>query len=421
MSATSDTLGVAMKILIADDDAVARLTLRTLLEHLGHQVVLAENGEHALQVLEDEGAPRLVVLDWVMPGLDGVELCRHIRARQGAAYTYVVMVSAKSRRDDVLEAMDAGADDFVSKPYSLKTMAARIAVGARVLDHDVTSPVAAIRTFRTALASDGGEVVARAGDAVGRVHVAGGQVVWAHLSTEPGSLQDVIADLIPLSREDALSVIEEARVSGRSFGEVLVEWNFVEADRLRGCLRAWIAKKITAILSLEGVSTFFVPAKRKVSPSTLGFDWAEVSSVVLGPDAEPLPIGRRAISGIGIVVPPPDAVVVAAVEQFDKVDGILSAAVIDRGLGRTLFAKGEPLDEGLYLALLHALSLAELSEGSIGEDVILTSDRRIYLTRIVPSRPSIALFAVLERDESNLGMARVLMKNAASSIPTLEA
>ena len=62
-------------------------------------------------------------------------------------------------------------------------------------------------------------------------------------------------------------------------GEVLVEWNFVEADRLRGCLRAWIAKKITAILSLEGVSTFFVPAKRKVSPSTLGFDWAEVSMV----------------------------------------------------------------------------------------------------------------------------------------------
>ena len=200
-----------------------------------------------------------------------------------------------------------------------------------------------------------------------------------------------------------------------------VAFRAVEADRLRGCLRAWIAKKITAILSLEGVSTFFVPAKRKVSPSTLGFDWAEVSSVVLGPDAEPLPIGRRAISGIGIVVPPPDAVVVAAVEQFDKVDGILSAAVIDRGLGRTLFAKGEPLDEGLYLALLHALSLAELSEGSIGEDVILTSDRRIYLTRIVPSRPSIALFAVLERDESNLGMARVLMKNAASSIPTLEA
>ena len=114
--------------------------------------------------------------------------------------------------------------------------------------------------------------------------------------------------------------------------------------------------------------------------------------------------------------------VACRVQEMDRVRvRALDRGRDDRGLGRTLFAKGEPLDEGLYLALLHALSLAELSEGSIGEDVILTSDRRIYLTRIVPSRPSIALFAVLERDESNLGMARVLMKNAASSIPTLEA
>ncbi|MCA9579596.1 MAG: response regulator [Myxococcales bacterium] len=407
-----------MKILLADDDAVARLTLAKLLEHLGHEVLSVSDGAEALAILEGDTPPRLVVLDWVMPGLDGVALCRRIRERTRAPYTYIVMVSAKSRRDDVLEAMAAGADDFVSKPYSLKNMAARIGVGERVLDQSRTSPAEALRTFEAALASEtGGEVVARAGDVVGRVHIAAGQIVWAHLSTESGSLQDVVADLVPLSRDEALSVIEEARVSGRSFGEVLVDWQFVEADRLRSCLRAWIAKKLTAILSLDGLSTFFVPATHRQTASAYGFAWSEVSTLPL--DAVARPEGaasKRSISGVGIEVPPPDAQVVEAVEQFGKTEGVLSVAAIDRALGRTLYATGAPLDEGLYLALLQAISLAELSEGTVGEDLILTSARRIYLARVVPARSGIALYAVLAGDESNLGRARVLLKQAVASV-----
>ena len=160
-----------------------------------------------------------------------------------------------------------------------------------------------------------------------------------------------------------------------------------------------------------------MPATRKLAPSAFGFDWSEVSTLALGEATGPRgAASKRSISGVGIEVPPPDAQIVEAVEQFSKAEGVLSVAAIDRALGRTLHATGAPLDEGLYLAVLHAISLAELSEGTVGEDLILTSSRRIFLARVIPARSGVAIFTVLEGDESNLGRARVLLKQAVASI-----
>lgn len=121
-----------MRILIADDDSVARVFLKRVLENLGHQVLAAEDGIAAWAMYQQEDV-RLLILDWLMPELDGLELCRMIRAENDARYTYIIMLTALEGRGRYLEGMSAGADDFVNKPVGPDELAARLRVGERIL------------------------------------------------------------------------------------------------------------------------------------------------------------------------------------------------------------------------------------------------------------------------------------------------
>jgi len=122
-----------MKILIADDDSVSRLLLCSALTRLGHEVQEAANGVEAWKAWR-EGDFSFVISDWIMPDLDGLELCRRIRAEQRLRYTYIILLTARSGKIDYLEAMDAGADDFLSKPLERKGFAARVRVAERILE-----------------------------------------------------------------------------------------------------------------------------------------------------------------------------------------------------------------------------------------------------------------------------------------------
>ena len=110
-----------MKILIADDDAVTRKLLRDAVEKWGYEAVEARDGAEALSALERSGA-KLLVLDWNMPGLDGIELCRRIRSNESQGYVYIVLLTVKDRKQDVILALEAGADDHVSKPFDRSVM-----------------------------------------------------------------------------------------------------------------------------------------------------------------------------------------------------------------------------------------------------------------------------------------------------------
>jgi phosphoserine phosphatase RsbU/P len=121
-----------MKILVVDDDFGTRLTLSTLLEHAGHQVESCDGGQTAWATLQREHFP-LVVLDRLMPDLDGLELCRRIRAQARAPYTYVILATAMGGKGAYLEGMDAGADDYLTKPLDSDELRARIRVAERVL------------------------------------------------------------------------------------------------------------------------------------------------------------------------------------------------------------------------------------------------------------------------------------------------
>lgn len=122
-----------MKILIAEDEVMSRKLLQSLLTKWGHEVTAVDNGEKALQALDQADAPKLVILDWMMPVMDGLDVCRQIRTQDSQEPPYLIILTARSERKDLLEAFTAGADDFLHKPFNSDELQARLNAGIRIL------------------------------------------------------------------------------------------------------------------------------------------------------------------------------------------------------------------------------------------------------------------------------------------------
>jgi diguanylate cyclase (GGDEF)-like protein len=121
-------------VLLAEDSAVYRQLITEHLSEWGIRFICARNGLEAWKVLETTDAPQLALLDWVLPGIDGTELCRRLRARpENEPYVYCILLTAKTKKQEMLEAMDAGADDFLTKPFDPLELKARLLVGARIV------------------------------------------------------------------------------------------------------------------------------------------------------------------------------------------------------------------------------------------------------------------------------------------------
>lgn len=128
-----------MRILIADDSIVSRHLLDATLRKWGYEVVAASDGVEAWNILQAEGAPHLAILDWVMPGMTGPEVCRKVRehakdSKEQEAYTYILLLTSKSLKDDLIEGMEAGADDYVTKPFDQHELKVRLRAGTRIID-----------------------------------------------------------------------------------------------------------------------------------------------------------------------------------------------------------------------------------------------------------------------------------------------
>ena len=121
------------KILIADDDPTTLMILEATLTRWGYEVVVAHDGDEAWAALGLADSPRMMILDWMMPGMDGLALCKRIRASRDPGGRYVILLSAKNEKDDLVEALEAGADDFLTKPWDLRELQSRIHVGQRML------------------------------------------------------------------------------------------------------------------------------------------------------------------------------------------------------------------------------------------------------------------------------------------------
>jgi two-component system, cell cycle response regulator len=122
-----------VRILIADDEALSRRLLEKTLERAGYQVMCVENGRKAADHLSRPDAPRLALLDWIMPELDGPGVCREVRKRRDQEYVYLVLLSARESKEDIVAGLESGADDYLTKPFDAEELKARLRTGQRIL------------------------------------------------------------------------------------------------------------------------------------------------------------------------------------------------------------------------------------------------------------------------------------------------
>ncbi len=123
-----------MRVLAAEDNPVFQSMLRTMLTRWGYEALIARSGTEAWRILQSEDAPRLAILDWMMPGMDGVEICRRVRSANREPYIYILLLTARTESEDLIEGMDAGADDYLTKPFNAHELRVRLHAGRRILD-----------------------------------------------------------------------------------------------------------------------------------------------------------------------------------------------------------------------------------------------------------------------------------------------
>jgi diguanylate cyclase (GGDEF)-like protein len=123
-----------MRILIGEDDPIARRKVEVLLQKWGFEVDVAGDGTEAWRILQQEGSPRFAILDWMMPGMNGTQICQELRKLEGRHYSYLLLLTAKDHQDDIVEGLDAGADEYLCKPFNPSELRARIRAGCRILE-----------------------------------------------------------------------------------------------------------------------------------------------------------------------------------------------------------------------------------------------------------------------------------------------
>ena len=122
-----------MRVLIAEDDPITRRLLAVHLTKWGHEVIICSDGTEAWDVLTREDAPKLAILDWMMPGMDGVTICRKIRHLEKQVYVYIILLTARTEKEDLIEGLEAGADDYIAKPFDAHELKVRVRAGSRII------------------------------------------------------------------------------------------------------------------------------------------------------------------------------------------------------------------------------------------------------------------------------------------------
>ena len=120
-------------ILIAEDEPMSRTLLKATLALAGYDVTAVGDGDKAWEALQSNESPRLAILDWMMPAMDGIDICKHLRERKDDHYTYIILVTARGRRRDVVAGLSAGADDYITKPFDPDELLCRVRAGERIV------------------------------------------------------------------------------------------------------------------------------------------------------------------------------------------------------------------------------------------------------------------------------------------------
>lgn len=404
-----------MQIVLADDDEFSRtLLVRTLQVRTSYQVTPVADGHLALELALSDQPPDVLLLDWMMPTMTGTEVCRRVRAAPLRKQPYILLVTAKNQRDELVEGLGVGADDLLTKPVPPDVLVARLRSAELQQRGRQPSSSLVLRALRAARNEGSGELVVRDGDVTAHVYFQEGAVAWAHLSDDRNTLFELLSSESGLDAESARAIIEECRQTGSRLSDTLVRWGFTDRASLRNSLQLWITKKLSAIIGLRQPQTLFLPNRRRYAEDML-FELNEVAEGIVEspPSLIPPPDGAPATTWHeSFVAMETDADTVNLLERCMACEGMRGVAVLDRELGCCFGQSGTALNPHIAWALLQGMSV--VSRHAAVEDAVVVAPPAYHFIRILPGKPSRFVYALVDSSQVLLGAARLQLQQAIS-------
>ena len=361
-------------VLIADDDPFVRTYLTKALTRLGYPVTQVEDGNAVLAHLASNESTRILILDWVMPPPDGVELCERVRRDFAHRNLYLMAVTGRAPKhlDRLLE---AGADDILSKPIDARELETRL-VRARHCVGGSSQRSLADAMREAADSEGGGEVVVRTADAIARIHVSSqGRVEWAHVKPPRQRLTALLREH-GLQRDEIRAVVEECRQSGQRFDRVVIDWELLERDVLIGALRTHFREELSRFQSQAGATVAFLPGRTEESGLTsFTFEevapWVTEAPMLIPSEHPPRPEEPRA-----------QAIADRLITGYVAVGNADAVFLFDPKDGQCLVGEGEQNTVDLAWTAARGLSRIRL-DGDETDELIVTSNRRYCVSYFI--------------------------------------
>lgn len=409
---------MAMRIVVADDDPVSRhLVEHVITTRTQHEVISVADGESALALALGEPTPDVLILDWVMPTMSGTEVCRQVRKQPLAVQPYVLLITAKTKRDEVIEGLSVGADDLLTKPLPPDLLIARLKLASRRPTPGKPKARAVLQALVDAAAEGDGELVLRERDTTARVFLHRGKVAWAHVSDDPSGLFDILDPERGIDSDVAREVVEECRRTRARLSDTLVRWGLVDRARLRDCLLAWTSRKIAGMRQFSNPKWLFLPAVRNYAEDLL-FDLEEL-------------VDPEELKTVSASSPPPSkgpeapknmwetafvSEIPVSIEDSELMDrcmlgaGVKGVAVIDRATGRCLGQRGARLNPDIVWAHIQCLNAVAAQE--LVADTVVATDRHYHLVRPLSERKDAFVYVLVRSAEVRHADARLHLARA---------
>ena len=416
----------AVRVLVADDDALNRDFLQRLLTAHGYEVLLAENGQAALRLLLQNGAPQIALLDWEMPVLDGLDLCRAIRSDIHERYVHVLMLSGVHPDEHRIQALEAGADDFLPKPYHPDVLLARLRVASRLVERQPSSSDRLLAALKEAAASGGGDVAVREGDTVGYITFCQGKVSWAYVSQDNSTFFEQLGEELKMQAGSVDSVLASCRETGTDFYHELIERGYTSEHELRRAIESWLRRKLEQIFRLSQANVLFLPADRQ---EELVYTFP-LESVL----PQQLPITERTSSNSTLIAVPNEqsdcksewerVFASGTVDESVRYSRILAAILtIPGSLGAALLDMSQNLCYGykgllpqVSVLLTELLLLRSLHRPGLPLELSVNQGGIYHLLVAPPFDTSLVLVLVLDSDKGLIGTARLRLIQLAGDI-----
>ena len=420
-----------MRVLVADDDTLNREFLKQLLVSHGYDVLVAEDGASALNILKKPSAPQIALLDWEMPGLNGIELCRAIRRDLLDHYVHVLLISGVHPDEHRIAALEAGADDFLPKPYHPDVLLARLRVASRLVDGQLSSSGRLLAALKEAEASGGGDVAVREGDTVGYITFCQGKVSWAYVSQDTASFFEQLGEELNMNKGSVDTVLQSCRDTGTDFYHELIERGHTSESELRGAIESWLRRKLEQICRLSKADVLFLPADRNEEP-VYTYSLASVLPRQLLADLKQHPTGstgtrpdlQRADSPATewerVFVPATEteqqrfAKILIAMQQ---IPGCLGAALLDMSQNRSFGIYG--LLPQVSVLLKELWLLRSLHRPGLPLDLSVNQGGLYHLLVAPPFETSVVLVLVLDGSKGLFGPTRLRLTQLAGDLQLL--